>query len=110
MLEQEKNNNYLEKLRDDDHHYNQSGQSLYGYSGIVIYGPALKSRQIKLNNAVRRSFNTKTKMKVFEYNDAGEKEAFMTPLDSIKYHRNFLRQECWQLILPTDISKHGLEV
>lgn len=30
-------------------------------------------------------------MMVFEYNDAGEKKAHMSPLDSIKYHRRFMQ-------------------
>lgn len=31
-------------------------------------------------------FNTKTKMRVFSYNELGEKVVEMTPMDSIKYH------------------------
>lgn len=55
------------------------------------FWPKLKSKQIRFNNEVKKEFNTKVKMKVFAYNESGEKEAFMTPLDSIKYHRNFLQ-------------------
>lgn len=90
MLEQEKNNSYLEKLRDEEQITTNQARV---YLDILAseFWPELKLRQIKLNNAVKKAFNTKTKMKVFEYNEAGEKEAYMTPLDSIKYHRNFLQ-------------------
>ena len=90
MLEQEKNSDYLEKLRDDNQITTNQARV---YMDILTsnFWPTLKARQIKLNNIVKKSFNTKTKMKVFDYSESGEKEAFMTPIDSIKYHRNFLQ-------------------
>ena len=39
--------------------------------------------------AIKRSFNTKTEMSVFTYR--GEKDTIMTPLDSIRYYKSFLR-------------------
>lgn len=48
--------------------------------------PLLKSQWNKMQNAVQKSFNTKTKMRIFAYNDLGEKVVDMTPMDSIKYH------------------------
>ena len=38
---------------------------------------------------IRKSFNTKTEMNVFTYH--GEKDTVMTPLDSIRYYKSFLR-------------------
>jgi penicillin-binding protein 1A len=38
---------------------------------------------------IMRSFNTKTEMSVFSYH--GEKDTIMTPLDSIRYYKTFLR-------------------
>ena len=38
---------------------------------------------------IKRSFRTKTKMSVFTYH--GEVDTVMTPLDSIKYYKSFLR-------------------
>lgn len=42
-------------------------------------------------DSVDKAFNTPVKMRVFAYNEDGEKEVEMTPLDSIKYHRQFLQ-------------------
>lgn len=39
---------------------------------------------------IDKSFNTKTEMQVFTY-DRGWVDTVMTPLDSIKYHKHFLR-------------------
>lgn len=36
-------------------------------------------------------FNKKVKMMVFDYNDNGEKEVEMTPIDSVKYHNQHLQ-------------------
>ena len=38
---------------------------------------------------IMRAFNTKTEMSVFSYH--GEKDTIMTPLDSIRYYKTFLR-------------------
>lgn len=40
---------------------------------------------------IKKDFNTKREMRVFAYNDEGEKTVEMTPLDSIKYHRKILQ-------------------
>ncbi|MBK9255142.1 MAG: transglycosylase domain-containing protein [Saprospiraceae bacterium] len=46
----------------------------------------LQSQWNKMQKAVNAAFNTKTKMKVFAYNETMEKTAEMTPMDSIRYH------------------------
>lgn len=40
---------------------------------------------------IRKSFNEKTAMKVFSWNNRREKDTVMTPLDSIKYHKQMLQ-------------------
>ncbi len=41
---------------------------------------------------IRQSFTEKTEMRVFDWNsDAREKDTIMTPLDSIRYYKTFLR-------------------
>ena len=40
-------------------------------------------------NEIMKAFNTKYEMQVFSYE--GEKDTIMTPLDSIKYYKHFLR-------------------
>jgi len=50
------------------------------------YWPTLKSQWNKMQKAVNASFNTKTRMRIFAYNDINEKVVEMTPMDSIKYH------------------------
>lgn len=55
------------------------------------YWPTLKTQWNKMQAAVNKSFNTKTKMKVFAYNKEGEKTAEMTPMDSLKYHLQHLQ-------------------
>ena len=52
---------------------------------------ALK-RQGLSDAEIRASFNEKTEMNVFDWNsDSYEKDTIMTPLDSIKYYKTFLR-------------------
>src|SRR5579859_4135022 len=41
--------------------------------------------------AIRNTFNIPVKMRVFAWNAAREKDTVMTPLDSIKYHRQMLQ-------------------
>ncbi|HHH53905.1 MAG TPA: peptidoglycan glycosyltransferase, partial [Bacteroidetes bacterium] len=90
MLNQEKDNKYLDNLKSKG--YVTSDQILI-YKKIMAgkFWKLLKAKQKELNQAVKKSFNKKTKMKVFAYNDKREKIVNMTPLDSIKYHKNFLQ-------------------
>ncbi len=48
--------------------------------------PTLKSQWSKMQSSVNKSFNTKVRMKVFDYSASGEKTVEMTPMDSLKYH------------------------
>jgi len=55
------------------------------------YWPELKSQWTKMQKVVNTSFNTKTKMRVFAYNEIGEKVVEMTPMDSIRYHMQHMQ-------------------
>lgn len=46
----------------------------------------LQTQWNKMQKAVNAAFHTRTSMKVFAYNEQGEKTVEMTPMDSIKYH------------------------
>ncbi|AKA35053.1 penicillin-binding protein 1A [Flagellimonas lutaonensis] len=49
-------------------------------------------RQGKPESEIRASFNEKTEMTVFDWNsDSYEKDTILTPLDSIRYYKTFLR-------------------
>lgn len=43
------------------------------------------------DDELRKMFNTKVPMRVFAWNSKREKDTIMTPLDSIKYHRQMLQ-------------------
>jgi penicillin-binding protein 1A len=49
---------------------------------------------------ITQSFNTKVKMKVFSWNAQREKDTTITPIDSIKYHRQML-QTAFMVMEPT---------
>ncbi len=51
----------------------------------------LKDQWKVFEKAVTKAFNTKVKMKVFDYNPSFEKDTTMTPMDSLKYHHLFLQ-------------------
>ncbi len=53
--------------------------------------PELKEQYSLFQEKLDEAFDTPVKMKVFAYNEKGEEEREMTPLDSIKYHRQFLQ-------------------
>ncbi len=52
----------------------------------------IMKRQGKSENEIRLSFRKETEMTVFDWNsDSFEKDTVMTPLDSIRYYKTFLR-------------------
>ncbi len=85
MFEEEKNQGHLKKLAK-----NKSITQAEADKCLLVleskYWNGLKSQWNKMQKAVNSSFNTKTKMRVFSYNELGEKVVEMTPMDSIKYH------------------------
>ena len=55
------------------------------------YWPELRKQWNILKDKTETAFSQKVKMRVFAYNEEMEKDTVMTPLDSIKYHRQFLQ-------------------
>ena len=51
------------------------------------FWPQLKKKWFLIKKEAKKEFNIKSNMKVFSYEEGGEKEVVMTPLDSIKYHQ-----------------------
>lgn len=45
----------------------------------------------KFQKDIMKEMNTPIDMMIFDYNEAGEKSAHMSPLDSLKYHRRFMQ-------------------
>lgn len=60
----------------------------------IIAGPywaELETAYKSFQKEIMKEMNTPVDMMVFDYNEAGEKKAHMSPLDSIKYHRKFMQ-------------------
>jgi penicillin-binding protein 1A len=55
------------------------------------YWPEFEKQWNKMQKTVQDVFNKKVKMKVFAYNEFGEKLTEMSPMDSIKYHLQHLQ-------------------
>ena len=72
--------------------YNLSKNQIYDIINTAKYNSSryrsLK-KQEKSDKEIDEIFNKKTKMTVFTYD--GEKDTIMSPLDSIKYYKSFLR-------------------
>ena len=90
MFEGSKNDAHLKKLLKDK---TITQQQFDIYHGILEgdQWPMLQSQWNKMQKKVNTEFNTKVKMRVFAYNDIGEKIVEMTPMDSIKYHLQHLQ-------------------
>ncbi len=89
LIKGNKNNEYFDQLIERNIATNAQVRF---YKSILSsrFWPLVVERQRMLNAAVKRSFNKKVNMKVFDYN-GGERIALMTPIDSIKYHRSRLQ-------------------
>jgi penicillin-binding protein 1A len=53
--------------------------------------PELKRKYQELQVDYKNEFSTPVKMKVFDYNDLGEKSVEMSPFDSLRYHKMHLQ-------------------
>ncbi len=91
LLNADKDKGYLKKLRK---------KKLISKNFEKKYNTLLKSKDWKIvknqwrtfKKTLEESFAKKTQMKVFTYdNESLEKDTLMTPMDSLKYHRNFLQ-------------------
>jgi len=85
LFEEKENKGHLKKLLKSSS-VTQAQYDFYAQLMQSEYWPKLQKDWNKMQKAVSASFNTVAKMRVFAYNDLGEKVIDMTPLDSIKYH------------------------
>ena len=88
LVNAKKRSSYLKELESRGY----SEDRLKAYKKILASESweSLKSKWINFEATVKKSFNTKRSMEVFDY-EKGSKVAEMTPLDSIKYHRKILQ-------------------
>ena len=74
---------------------NSIGETLEGRYREILEDATTYSRMKgaydELRNAARKEFDTPVEMTVFAYNEAGQVDTTMSPLDSIKYMRSFLQ-------------------
>lgn len=89
MLKASRDNKYLDNMVKQDF---VTRKQVKRYEAIMNsrFWPDLVARQKELNTQVRKEFNKKTELKVFDY-DTGEKTVWMSPIDSIKYQRSRLQ-------------------
>ena len=91
MLEEKENKGYLRKLRQQK----MIGEKLEDkYKKFIKSDSWVELQDLwnKYKKNVQKSFEEEAEMKVFTYENAAlEKDTVMTPLDSLKYHRNFLQ-------------------
>ncbi|MFZ1705512.1 MAG: transglycosylase domain-containing protein [Saprospiraceae bacterium] len=90
MFEEKKRAGHLKRLKSEKQ-ITQNQVDKYLELLTSSHWPEFEKQWIKMQNAVQESFNTKIKMKVFAYNEQGEKETEMSPKDSIKYHLQHLQ-------------------
>ncbi len=90
MLEEEAKPGSLRKLIAKDY---ISKKMAAGYDKVIKSSEwaDFKSAWNDFQKRVDQVFNTPVKMKVFDYVDGWERETTMTPLDSLKYHRQILQ-------------------
>lgn len=91
IMREEEKDGYLKQLVKDD----MIGKKLESHYRSVMRSPYfadLKQHWEELQEAVKTTFETPVKMRVFTYeNDRFEKDTVMSPLDSLKYHHHFLQ-------------------
>jgi len=75
-------NNTISKAKQNDYEKLLKDQKLWS---------KIKTRYQNLQEAYNVEFKKKIKLQVFDYNSDGYKEVEMSPLDSVKYHNQFLQ-------------------
>lgn len=91
MLNEEEKEGYLKQLVKDEM-ISKKMESQYRSVLRSPYWGELKQHWEELQEAVKTTFETPIKMRVFTYdNDSFEKDTVMSPLDSLKYHHHFLQ-------------------
>ena len=75
----------------------KSGKVWSGYENVLISAMKNSDRWKNMKDDgvseadIRKAFHTKMPMKIFAWNAQREKDTVMTPMDSIKYHRQMLQ-------------------
>jgi len=90
MLQEEKKKGHLSRLVSQNM-INASMAAEYRKAMKSKHWKALKEQWAALETAVDESFKEPVEMTVFAYNDKMEKDTVMSPMDSLKYHHNFLQ-------------------
>lgn len=90
IVREDKNKGYIKALKKDKMITVGMAEQYEAVRKSKLY-PELKKQWNRLQIEVDKSFNKPVKMKVFAYNKKAEKDTIMSPLDSIKYHVNFLQ-------------------
>jgi penicillin-binding protein 1A len=90
MFEEKNKAGHLKKLRSEKQ-ITSAQYDLYIELLSSSLWPEFERQWNKMQKAVQSAFNTKVNMRVFAYNEFGEKQVSMTPMDSIKYHLQHLQ-------------------
>ena len=92
MLQEDRKNGYISKMVAAKYISVDQAASYRKIMSDKMW-PELKNQYRALTLAVRKVYDTKVpKMKVFTWNSPSfEKDTFMSPMDSLKYHRMFLQ-------------------
>lgn len=90
MLQEEADPRYLNKIKKQDF---INGKQANTYKAILRdpLWQELKEKRRELDKSAQQIFNQEVQMRVFAYNEDGEKTVTMTPLDSIQYHHKHLQ-------------------
>lgn len=86
MLKEEKESGHLSRLVKDNL-LSKDKAKIYRRILKDDAWPTLKQKWRFLQKVVKKDFDTKTKMRIFAYNDDMEKDTVMTPRDSLRYIR-----------------------
>ena len=90
MLKAEKDSKYLSKLIREDYISKKQANTYKKILSDPLW-KSLKDKRQGLDGKARKIFNQKREMKVFDYNEAGEKSVVMSPMDSIRYHHQLMQ-------------------
>ena len=90
-----KHMSYMQKIMDQQT-YIKDGTVWTGYENVLKAGMHQSDRWKNLSKAgmkdedIEKNFNVPVKMKVFAWNNKRSTDTIMTPMDSIKYHRQMM--------------------
>ncbi len=90
ILKHEETGNYFAELRKKDY-IGEKLEKIYRNILKKSEWKKLKNQWKKAEKEIEKQFDTEVPMTVYAYNEAGVVDTTMTPLDSLKYIRNFLQ-------------------